>query len=88
MSIIVWLIVGGLAGWIASKIAGTDAQQGWVMNIVMGIVGAFVFGAIARALFDSDGAFLDFSIVSLIGAIIGALILSFGLGAITGKRSV
>ena len=44
MSIIGWLIIGALAGWIASMIAGTNAQQGWLMNIVVGIVGAFIGG--------------------------------------------
>ena len=44
MGIILWIIFGALAGWIASKIVGTDAQQGWILNIVMGIVGAIVGG--------------------------------------------
>ncbi len=87
MGIILWLLFGALAGWIASKIAGTDSQQGWIMNIVMGIVGAFV-GGFLWGLISGDGFDTEFSIGSLIVAIIGALVVSFGLGALTGKRSV
>ena len=40
MNLIFWIIVGGLLGWIASMIMRTDAQQGIILNIVVGIVGA------------------------------------------------
>ena len=86
MSIIIWLLVGALAGWIASKIVGTDKQQGWVMNIVMGIVGAFVGGFIWRLI--TGDSISGINLGSIIVAIIGAVIVSFGLGALTGKRTV
>ena len=44
MNIIIWLIVGGLIGWAASKLMRTDAQQGIVLNVVVGIVGALLGG--------------------------------------------
>lgn len=44
MNIIIWLIVGGLIGWVASKFMRTDAQQGIVLNVVVGIVGAVLGG--------------------------------------------
>ncbi|EHR69310.1 putative membrane protein [Burkholderiales bacterium JOSHI_001] len=44
MNFILWLVVGGLIGWVASKIMGTDAQQGMVLNVVVGIVGAMLGG--------------------------------------------
>ena len=44
MNLILWLIVGGLLGWIASLIMRTDAQQGIVLNIVVGVVGALLAG--------------------------------------------
>ena len=47
MGIIAWIILGGLAGWIASKIAGTDEQQGWVANIIIGMVALFRQGPMA-----------------------------------------
>jgi uncharacterized membrane protein YeaQ/YmgE (transglycosylase-associated protein family) len=42
INFIVWIILGGVLGWIASMIMGTNAQQGTLMNIVVGIVGAFL----------------------------------------------
>src|SRR5215216_4445052 len=44
MNIIIWLVVGGLVGWVASKVMNTDAQQGIVLNVVVGIVGALLGG--------------------------------------------
>ena len=44
MGLIVWLVVGGLIGWLASIIMRTDAQQGILLNIVVGVVGAFLAG--------------------------------------------
>ena len=46
MGIIIWLIVGGVCGWLASMIMRTDAQQGVILNIVVGIVGAVISGLI------------------------------------------
>ena len=75
MNIIVWLIVGGLIGWIASLVMRTDAQQGVLLNIVVGIVGAFVGGWLISPLVGAgtinQGA-LDIAslVVSLLGAII------------------
>ena len=46
MGFIVWLIIGGVVGWLASLIMRTDAQQGVLLNIVVGIVGAFIAGLI------------------------------------------
>ena len=50
MEIILWIIFGAFVGWIASMIMGTDAQQGAVMNIVVGIVGAVLGGFIMNSL--------------------------------------
>jgi len=68
---IVWIIVGGIVGWLASLIMRTDAQQGVLLNIVVGIVGAFI----ANLIFNGGSinqAPLDVRafIISLIGAII------------------
>ena len=46
MNLIIWLIVGGVVGWLASLIMRTDAQQGIVLNVVVGIVGAFLAGLV------------------------------------------
>lgn len=71
MAIIIWLILGGVIGWLASIIMRTDAQQGIILNIVVGIVGAFIGGIIFNHNMNSG----DFSLVALIEAFIGAVIL-------------
>ena len=71
MSIIIWLVIGGIVGWLASIVMRTDAQQGILLNIVVGIVGAFIGGLIfSRG--DINEAPLDLTsfLVSLVGAII------------------
>ena len=78
MGLIAWIIFGARAGWITSKIAGTDAQQGWVMNIVLGIVGAIV-GGFVWGLLTGDGFQAGFNIGSLLVAILGGLIVSYAL---------
>jgi len=84
MNIIAWLIIGALAGWIASMIAGTNGQQGWLMNIVVGIVGAFVGGFVYSLLTGVDFA-AAFNLVTLMVAIGGAVILLFAYRAVTGR---
>jgi uncharacterized membrane protein YeaQ/YmgE (transglycosylase-associated protein family) len=75
--IIMWIIIGALAGWIGSKIMGTDARQGGLANIVVGVIGAVVGGFVSSAfLGDSrgnNGMFASF-LVALVGAcvVIGA----------------
>lgn len=73
MSIIAWLIFGGLAGWIASMIAGTDEQQGILMNIIVGIVGAFL-GGLFMSLLGKSGV-TGFNLYSALVAIFGAVAL-------------
>ena len=67
---IVWLVVGGLVGWIASMIMRTDAQQGVLLNIVVGIVGAFLGGLIFNRGDINDAITLTSFLVSLVGAVI------------------
>jgi uncharacterized membrane protein YeaQ/YmgE (transglycosylase-associated protein family) len=71
MGIIIWLVIGGIVGWLASIIMRTDAQQGILLNIVVGIVGAFLGGLIFQR-GDINEAPLDITsiLVSLVGAVI------------------
>ena len=71
INLIIWLIVGGVIGWIASMIMRTDAQQGIFLNIVVGVVGAFIGGLILSG-GSINNAPLNITsfIVSLLGAII------------------
>lgn len=75
MGIIIWLIVGGIVGWLASLIMRTDGQQGIILNVVVGIVGAFLGGWLLGGLLGApsinSGQITVMSfIVSLLGAII------------------
>jgi uncharacterized membrane protein YeaQ/YmgE (transglycosylase-associated protein family) len=71
INLIVWLVVGGIVGWLASLIMRTDAQQGLLLNVVVGIVGAFIAGLIF-----SHGSINDAPLnvtgflISLVGAVI------------------
>ncbi len=73
MSIIGWIILGGLAGWLASKIMGTDPEQGIFMNIVVGIVGALIGGFLMRALGQAD--ITGFNLWSFFVALLGSIVL-------------
>ena len=69
MGLILWLVIGGVIGWLASLIMRTDAQQGIVLNIVVGIVGAEIAGLLFGG--SINGAItLETFLYSLIGAII------------------
>lgn len=70
VGLIVWLVVGGVVGWLASMVMRTDAQQGILLNIVVGIVGAFIGGLLFRTTDINDGPSIPGFIVSLVGAII------------------
>ena len=69
MGIIIWLIVGGVVGWLASLIMRTDAQQGIILNIVVGIVGAIISGLLFGGSING-GITIETFLYSLIGAII------------------
>ena len=73
MSIIAWIVLGALAGWIASMIMGTNSQQGCLLDIVVGIIGAFI-GGFVMSLFGGPGV-SGFNIPSIIVSIVGAVIL-------------
>ena len=76
MNFIIWLIVGGLIGWIASKIMRTDAQQGILLNVVVGIIGALLGGWLITPLLG-EGTINqgDFSIGGLLVSLLGAVLL-------------
>jgi uncharacterized membrane protein YeaQ/YmgE (transglycosylase-associated protein family) len=67
---IVWLVVGGVVGWLASLIMRTDAQQGVLLNIVVGIVGAFIAGLILNGGTINDAITIQTFLVSLVGAVV------------------
>lgn len=83
LGIIGWIILGGLAGWVASMIVGNNAQQGVIGNIVVGIIGAFLGGFIV-SLFGANGV-TGFNVWSFLVALLGAVVLLFIWRAITGR---
>ncbi|MES2437374.1 MAG: GlsB/YeaQ/YmgE family stress response membrane protein [Patescibacteria group bacterium] len=85
MALLSWLVLGALAGWIASIIMGTNAQQGAVMNVIVGIVGA-VLGGWIMSLFGTTGVD-GFNVYSLIVAIVGAVVLLALVRAVRGASS-
>lgn len=85
VGIIGYIIIGGLAGWIASKFMGTDAQQGIVLNIVVGVVGALIGGLILRAFgVNVAGGGIIFTFIV---ALLGAVLLLFVVKAVTGRST-
>jgi uncharacterized membrane protein YeaQ/YmgE (transglycosylase-associated protein family) len=76
MSFISWIVVGGILGWIASMIMKTNEQQGIILNIIVGIVGAFLGGLLLAPLLGTGTINQsDFSIGSLMVSLLGAVIL-------------
>jgi len=76
MNFIIWIVVGGLLGWVASMIMRTDAQQGMFLNVVVGIIGALLGGWLLAPLFGTGTINQnDFSISSLLVSLLGAVIL-------------
>ena len=83
--IISWIVFGALAGWVASMIAGDNARQGWLGNIIVSIIGAFLGGLIFGLLFGGGTFTLAWNVGSFIAAVIGAIILLFILRAVQGR---
>lgn len=76
-NIILWIVFGGLAGWIATLIVGNNASFGIAGNVIVGIIGAFFGGWIADKLGigGKSGVERPTNLVSFIVAIVGAIIL-------------
>ena len=76
MNLIIWLVVGGILGWLASIVMKTDGQQGVFLNVIVGIVGALLAGFVIAPMFGTGTINSnDFSISGLIVSFIGALVL-------------
>lgn len=86
LGIVGWIIIGGIAGWIASKIMHTDEQQGILLNIVVGVVGGLLGGFLLSLLgVDVAGGGLIFSFLTCLA---GAVILLFLFRLVTGRSRV
>ncbi len=74
MNFLIWLIVGGVVGWLASLVMRTDAQQGILLNVIVGIIGSFIGGWVISPMVGvgtiNEGISLGSILVSLVGAVI------------------
>ncbi|OBI49460.1 GlsB/YeaQ/YmgE family stress response membrane protein [Mycobacterium sp. E796] len=85
LGVIGWIVIGGLAGWVGSKIMGTDAQMGLILNIVVGIVGGLIGGFLLRGFgVNVAGGGLFFSFLT---CLLGAVVLLGIVKLITGRRA-
>lgn len=76
MNFIIWLVVGGLIGWVASMIMKTDAQQGVILNVVVGIIGAMLGGWLLAPMLGTGTINTnDFSLAGLGVSLLGAIVL-------------
>ncbi|RJG02794.1 GlsB/YeaQ/YmgE family stress response membrane protein [Noviherbaspirillum sedimenti] len=76
MNFIIWIVVGGIIGWLASLVMKTDAEQGMILNIVVGIVGALLGGWLLAPLFGTGTINQnDFSLGSMLVSFLGAIVL-------------
>lgn len=74
VNILVWIIVGAIAGWLASIVMKTNSQQGLMEDIIVGIVGGFIGGVILNLL-DVGGGVTGLNLSSILTAFIGAVVL-------------
>jgi uncharacterized membrane protein YeaQ/YmgE (transglycosylase-associated protein family) len=76
MNLIIWLVVGGILGWVASLVMKTDGQQGIILNVIVGIVGALIAGFLIAPMFGTGTINTnDFSVSGLLVSFLGAAIL-------------
>jgi uncharacterized membrane protein YeaQ/YmgE (transglycosylase-associated protein family) len=76
MNLIIWLVIGGLIGWIASIMMRTDAQQGIILNVVVGIVGALLAGFLLTPVLGSGTINSgNFSLAGLLISLLGSIVL-------------
>jgi len=76
VNLLLWLIVGGIVGWLVSLVMRTDAQQGIVLNVVVGIVGALIAGLlIAPAFLHGTINSGDFSLPGIVISLLGSILL-------------
>lgn len=87
MNLIIWLVIGGVIGWLASIVMNRNAQQGIFLNIIVGIIGAFIGGFLISPLLGAGTINQnDFSVTSLLASFLGAVILLGIVNLFTRRR--
>lgn len=85
MEFLLFIVLGALAGWVASMITGRNAQQGWLGNIIVGVLGALLGGWVANALLGQG--LTGFDIRSFLIALAGSTVLLFIYKAVTSRNN-
>ncbi|MEK7783828.1 MAG: GlsB/YeaQ/YmgE family stress response membrane protein [Chloroflexota bacterium] len=86
MNFVVWLIAGAIIGWLASRLMGTDRQQGLLLDIVVGVVGSFLAGWFITPLVDVGTINQsNFSLPALVVSLVGAIILLAVIRLVRGR---
>ena len=88
MDLIISLVIGGIVGWLASIVMKTNAQMGWIANVLVGIVGSFVGGFLGYLLFRNDANDGAFQASGIIGSIVGSVIALLVYRKATGRKTV
>lgn len=84
-TLIIWIVVGGIAGWLASLVVeGTGL--GIIGDVLVGVVGAILGGVILSALLPGQVDFTGFNLTSFLVAFLGAVVLLFIIRAVSGRR--
>ena len=86
LGIILWIIVGAAAGWLASRITGTDGQRGALANVFIGVLGALVAGVITRAVLSGLG-YENLDLAGVAGALFGTCVAVFGSHALSRRHA-
>lgn len=86
MPILAWIVLGGFAGWIASKIMGRDAEMGILKNIICGVIGAFIGSFVLNFLTHTE-IVRSFNIETFFSALLGSCLFLWMLNLIQGRRS-
>jgi uncharacterized membrane protein YeaQ/YmgE (transglycosylase-associated protein family) len=87
MNFIIWIIAGAVIGWLASTVMGTNSRQGLLLDIIVGIVGAFIAGIVLTPLFGIGTINQnDFSLPALLVSLVGAIILLAVVRLLRGGR--
>jgi uncharacterized membrane protein YeaQ/YmgE (transglycosylase-associated protein family) len=80
-----WIVFGALAGWIASMITGRNQRQGCIMNIIVGVIGAFI-GGLFYGLLTGNTLNVGWNLTALIVSILGAVVLLLVVNLFTRNR--
>ena len=76
MNVLIYLIVGGIAGWLASLVMKRDGSQGILLNVIVGIIGGFLGGFLLPMVGFSMGGTVGFLVTAFIGAVVLLLIIN------------